>query len=577
MDIIDIIIAARRASVNADAEIAEAMTAIAPGYSPESTYTVGEYCTFENALYRCAVPITAPEDFNPAHWSDPQSVAALLEHLETLVEMPRFGVRGVGHSNATLTRLWTSVGMVAEPATDTVEGFSDFDHYAPFNRRKCVGAWSAGAGKAVFTVNAYEGDADYAEDGSMGDYVAVEVKPFYYIEDGDIIGVSEHPFPGWKIHPVCIDLDGNVRPNTYIPVYALALKNGHAVSLPGYDNECGAYKALWDAAATYDNAQAADYAILEPSAVDHYEWLLMTIEYATQNMQLFIKGASDMRVNNADKIVYVPAANKVVIGGTGSNFVVGQTILINDNTGATVPPVNFNRITALQKCTDQGVPSSSGAYWLITYDGADRSESITVDTTCVASRAWVNGATAGFAPGVNGVLGHTGSPVNLTNGKYPMRYRWRENVYSNQFMTSIDLAAVRVEESADVYRLDWYYLADPRKMTRTNYGLSDLTPDKGWVKLDVVTPSSSYVNGYIKALGCDERYPHVPVPVLTKQGSATTFYCDYAYLVLSYEVRAVRRRGYLSDGSIDGPRYFNAYFAPSSGSWYFGGGLYMIQ
>ena len=558
------------------------LSTIAPAYSSSSTYHVGDFCNFNGKLYRCNTEITTGEVFNSFHW-DEHSIDYYLSRADELISKPRFGVKGVGGSSATLTRLWDAVGKTATPSTDTVQGSSDFDNYAPFNRRKCVGNWTAENGKARFNVQAYYGDADYAEDGTMGDYVAVEIKPFYYYDDGDIIGVSEQEFPGWKIHPVCIDLDGNVRAYTYIPVYALAQKSSKAVSLPGYQNQRGGYKDLWDYAATYDNSAVSDYAILEPSAVDHYEWLLMTIEFATQNMQGIMNGAVSMRYNTNDVIVATPAANKIVIGSGGSGFVVGQTICINTGHDTSVDISLYNCITAIAKCDADGTLNDSGSYYLITYDGTDRTSSITVDSWKVGSRPWITGATAGYAESVNAVLGHTGSPVSNSNGIYPMRYRWRENVYGNQNMTAMDLANVRVEDGTvdeeTIYHLDWYHLVDPRKMsTHVNFELSTLQdPTKGWVRLGAETPSSSYVNGYVKELGFDAQYPHVKVPVLTNGGGSGTYYCDYASLVNSNVVRAVRRRGYVSYGALAGPRFFYASNGVSNASWPYGGGLFFIQ
>jgi len=494
----------------------------------------------------------------------------------------RFGVSGVGGSSRTLTRLYDAVGMTATPSTDLVAGSSDFDNYAPFNRKKCVGTWTvpSGSSKAWFTVNAYYGDADYAEDGTMGDYVAVEVDPFYYYDKDGILAVSTYPMPGYKIHPVCLDYDGNIRAHSYIPCYALAQDaNGKAVSLPGYQNQRGGYKDLRDYAKTYADADAKAYAMIEPSAVWHYEWMLQTIEFATQDMQTVMYGAASMRYSD-DKIVAVPGANKIVVGSAGSNFVVGQTIYIGSSYSSSVDVrTSYNCITAIEKCTSDGTPSSSGTYYLLTYDGTDRSSSIVVNTWAVASRPWITGATAGYAPGVNAILGHTGCPVHLTNGKYPMRYRWRENVYGNQNMTALDLADVRVSEGNDVYHLEWYFLADPRKyMSYGNYDKTVLTDtSKGWVKLGATTPAASYVNGYIKELGADPDYPFVKVPVLTTDGSASTYYCDYAYLVYSNEVRAVRRGGYVNNGAYAGPCFFSANDNVSSAVWYYGAALYFLQ
>ena len=95
----------------------------------------------------------------------------------------KFGVSGVGGSSPTLTRLWDAAGLTVTPGTDQAAGASGFDNYAPFNRRKCVGSWTVENGKAVFTPQAYYGDADYTEDGTMGDYVAVDQPPVYWYED----------------------------------------------------------------------------------------------------------------------------------------------------------------------------------------------------------------------------------------------------------------------------------------------------------------------------------------------------------------------------------------------------------
>ena len=526
---------------------------------------------FGQVVHVTAQPFTEQEKFIAR-----QNIGAISANE---VEHKRFGVSGVGQSSPTLTRLYDAVGMTATPSTDVTEGSSDFDKYAPFNRKKCVGNWTAGTNKAVFNVQAYEGDADYAEDGSMGDYVAVEVEPFYYYDQDGILAVSTYQWPGYKIHPVCVDYDGNIRAKTYLPVYALAQDaNGKAVSLPGFYNQRGGYNDLRNYAKTYANTEVASYAMIEPSAVWHYEWLLMTIEFATTNMQTIMYGAASMRYAD-DKIVAVPGANMIVVGSVGSNFVVGQTIYMGASYGASVNVrTDYNRITAIDKCDADGTLNPSGSYYRFTYDGTNRSSSIVVNTWAVSTRPWCTGATTGFAPGVNAVKGHTGSPVNNTNGKYPMRYRWRENVYGNQNMTTLDLADLRVADG-ESFHLDWYFLADPRKyIPFGNYGKADIqNTAKGWVKLGVSTPVASYVNGYIKELGFDTTYPWVKVPILTSGGSASTYYSDYAYLVFSLEVRCVRRGGSVYHGGAAGPVFFYASDHVSYAAWPFGATLYMLQ
>ena len=506
-------------------------------------------------------------------------------------EYPKYGVSGVGGSSTTLTRLWDSVNKTATAGTDAAAGASDFDTLPPFNRKKCVGSWSVVNGKAVFTPQAYYGDADYAEDGTMGDYVAVEVPPVYWYEDKSTgtIGVSPGPHPGWQPHPVCMDKDGHVREKTYLPCYALAMKDGHAVSLPGYHNYFGNYKNNWDQARTYgDGTSFANLAIIEPSAVDHYEWLMQTIEFATGNMQGVMNGAVSMRYA-ADAITAAPAANKIVVtSAIGGNYVIGQSIYIGaghgDSPSAGVSA--YNCITNIQNCDADGTLNDSGTYRLITYDGTDRTSGITAGTTIVASRPWITGATQGYASGVSAVLGHTGSPVSNSSGKYPMVYRWRENVYGNQNMTCLDLMDVRVADGESDYKLQWYFHPELQckgaaayyPSTTSKPDLTDLTTAaNGWKLLGVETQKESYRDGYIKEESADDRWPHVRVPTLTTGGSATTYYCDYAHLVPSTVVRAVRRRGHLLNGASSGPRYVLAFYAPSFAHWSYGSGLFFVQ
>ena len=500
----------------------------------------------------------------------------------------KFGVSGVGGSSPTLTRLWDAAGLTVTPGTDQAAGASGFDNYAPFNRRKCVGSWTVENGKAVFTPQAYYGDADYTEDGTMGDYVAVDQPPVYWYEDKEngILGVSGNAASGFEPHPACVDAYGNVRAHTYLPCYALAQKDGHAVSLPGYHNFAGTYRGNWNAARSYGDGSAfANFAIIEPSAVDHLEWLLQTIEFATQDMNTVMMGAISMRYST-DVIVAAPAANKFVLTAAAGNvYVVGQAIAIGGAQWGGYELTKYRNIVSIEPCNEDGTPNASGTHRLITYDGADYSASITPGTTAIYSRPWITGATQGYAPNVPAVLGHTGSPVSNSDAKHPMLYRWRENVYGNQNMTCLDLMDVRVEVGTEEYKLQWYHNPELQTKGAAKYfpsadgkpDAADLVEANGWMLLGVETPKDSYVNGYIKEESADERWPHVRVPTLTKGASATTYSCDYATLVSSNVVRAVRRRGLLTDGRYAGPRYVTALYAPSTAYWTYGSGLFFVQ
>lgn len=573
---------------------------IAPNYSASTAYAIGDLVMYKGALYECTVKISG-EAWTPSHWvqktmkdflDEPAHYDARITSLEnrvTAIEdetgLLKFGVSGVGNSNATLTRIWDSIGMSATPGTDTIEAHSDFDHCSPFNRRKCVGEWHLVNGKAVFHVNAYYGDADYAEDGTMGDYVAVECPAAFYYEDTEqgILGVSGHHWDGWRAFDFMIDRDtGLPRPFTYIPCYALALKDGKAVSLPGYQNEIVCYKTARDKAKLYGDGSLAEYTMIEPSSVDWYEYVLMTVEFATQNMQTKMQGATAMRYNaSSDLIVAKPAANAVVVNAAcGNAMVVGQSIFINNGDASPSSPDVYSCIISKEKCNADGTPNASGSYWLISYDGADRSGSITIGTAMIVSRPWITGATQGYAHDVHAVNGHTGSPISNSNGYYPCLYRWRENPYGNMNMTCLDLFDKRVGTGDDDYYLEWYYLPDHTKYYPAGTSYPDAAaladPKNGFVKIGE-TPHNSYKDGYIKERAFSEHYPDVKFPSLTVGGGSSTYFSDYAYLVSSSEVRAVRRRGSVSFGAYAGPCYVIAYTHVSAASWHFGAALFMLQ
>ena len=182
--------------------------------------------------------------------------------IENAEGLHKYGVSGIGQSASALTRIWDSVGMTAQVGTDGDNSnvINNFDDVKPFNRRKCVGTWELINGRPVFEVEAYLGDDDYTEDGTKGDYVAVECpKAYYYLKNGTL-GISAHQWDSdWKPFDIfCHDHDPHqVMDYVYLPAYALAVKNGHAVSLPNLPNEQGHYQGLTNSARTYNGAVGA--------------------------------------------------------------------------------------------------------------------------------------------------------------------------------------------------------------------------------------------------------------------------------------------------------------------------------
>lgn len=51
-------------------DIDDVKAMISDAYDNTATYAVGDYCIYNDTLYRCTTAISTPEDFNPAHWTE---------------------------------------------------------------------------------------------------------------------------------------------------------------------------------------------------------------------------------------------------------------------------------------------------------------------------------------------------------------------------------------------------------------------------------------------------------------------------------------------------------------------------
>ena len=509
-------------------------------------------------------------------------VSAKVSAIEEAEGLHKYGVSGIGQSASALTRIWDSVGMTAQVGTDGDNSnvVNNFDDVTPFNRRKCVGHWEIRNGGAHFVVEAYYGEEGYAEDGSKGDYVAVECpRAYYYLKDG-ILGVSAHHYQGWRPFDIfCRNHDEeDTFEYAYLPAYALAVDaDGHAVSLPGLDNAQGNYAQLLNMARTYKGGALGGFAVIQPAAVNFYEWALFTVEFAQQNGQAVMQGCTSLRHSNDDRVTFVDATHLLT-----SNYfaarVAGQYISVIaadidiNNSGY----LATHKVTAVTRCDAAGNASASGTHQLLTVEDLDRNY-YEYDTTGateyrIAARPYRTGC-------CDGVSTPSGSPVSNNDAYHPMRYRWRENVYGNQYKTSVDLFNKRIGTGDDDYYLEHYYLHDPANYVPANTNKPDAADLQTAVftKLDVETPHSKYINGYVKSKVYSTEYPDIWIPDETTGGSASTFYADYANLVNSSAVRSVRFGGYWAYGSYDGFSFFAGYYGPAYGSAYSGGDLCFIQ
>ena len=509
--------------------------------------------------------------------ADSTTVTALTNRVTAIEDaegLHKFGVSGIGQKASALTRVWDSVGMTAQVGTDGDNSgvVNSFDNVTPFNRRKCVGTWELIEGRAVFRVEAYLGDEDYAEDGTKGDYVAVECpKAYYYFKNGTL-GISAHQWDSdWRPFDIfCHDHDPHQAMDyVYLPAYALAVKNGHAVSLPGLPNEQGHYQGLLTAARTYDGAVGAKATLL-PAAVYFYEWAMFTVEFATQDAQSIMYGASALRSANSDAANFLDSTHVLV--SYNAARVAGEYVAITTSTThTTVDYKPTHKILSVTRCDSSGNASPNGSYQNLEVEdlGAGYFNYDTVTTYYIAARPYYTGS-------CNDVSTPSGSPVSNSAGYYPMKYRHRENVWGNQYHTSGDLFARRIQSGNDYY-LKWYYLLDMTAYTPGSTSKPDATDIDTFHELGVQTAVANYADGYIKSKKYDDEFPDIWIPFETSGASASTYFCDYAYLVGSHAARSARFGGNWIFGAFYGPSFVAAYYSPSYASAYYGGDLCFAQ
>ena len=505
--------------------------------------------------------------------ADLTNLTARVDNIEEAEGLHRYGVSGIGQSASALTRLWDAVGMTAQVGTDGDNSsvINNFDDVTPFNRRKCVGKWHLENGKAVFHVHAYYGDENYAEDGTMGDYVAIECpRAYYYLKDG-VLGVSAHHYRGWRPFDIfCRNHDPeDTFEYYYMPAYALAEKDGHAVVLPNLDNMQGSYASLVASARTYDG-DVNTKAIIQPAAFNFYEWALYTVEFATQNCQSIMQGCSALRHSNDDHVT-LRSDGKWLLNNYQAARVVGEYVSIqptdvdqNDYTYYA-----SHRITSIIRCDENGNASSSGTHQLV------ETEDLGVGRTYEVGSEYIFAARPYRTGACNGVSTPSGSPVSNTNGYYPCKYRWHENPFGNQFKTVCDLFNMRVGTGNDDYSLEWYYAPDPT-VINDNPSQAMLEGDD-FELLDVTTEHDNYVNGYIRSKKYSAERPDIWIPHVTTGAGGTSHFCDYAYLVSSPAVRSVRFGGYWTYGAAVGFSNCYAASALSSAAAYFGADLFILQ
>ena len=80
----------------------------------------------------------------------------------------------------------------------------------------------------------------------------------------------------------------------------------------------------------------------------------------------------------------------------------------------------------------------------------------------------------------------------------------------------------------------------------------------------------------LRRIAMEQRISAYYCSPVTTGASSATYYSDYAYIVNTPIIRAVRFGGHVLNGSRWGPLLL-VFYAPSYAPWAYGGGLYFLQ
>ncbi len=431
----------------------------------------------------------------------------------------KYGVcRDIPSHSPVLERVGDAKGLVAETALGNNAVRNDFDSIYPWcDIKRCTLADDG-------TVTSYEGDPDFATDGSKGQ-VMVEIPVYWKAHYLNESGTKEYTYISrekadsrYFIPKRFIDKNGNVLNKIYIAAYAVTIDaDGKAESRTGTE---GPVIRDLETMKAYCEARGDGW---HPYGIWDYEVIkdLFTVEFATLDTQSIMLGVQESSYTES-VLCYSSAEmwsrdDTTGLTETVTSFVeecdepslcIGQEVCINaaDTASATGAFDSIDENTAIVRRVITGIEKIN-LQWT-----GDEGE--TYDTPgCLYNfeglPVKVYGEfTVKSSFSRNGLTDFINTPTGELCGqdfKRPFKYRHMENIYCGQ---QSFLFGVLVKGG------EYYVCENPEE-----YGKTVMDTYK---KLSYSRPEAS---GYIMEMGCDTMYPYVCLPEKIG-GTSDTDFCD---------------------------------------------------
>lgn len=393
--------------------------------------------------------------------------------------------------NPKLTRVGAAVGLVAGIGSDTDGNVvNDFDSIYPWcDIKRCTLA-------ANGTVTSYKGDANYIEDGSIGD-VMVEIPKFYIkrvVEKstGFVYRyICKEKLNGYHTPQAFLDANGNEIDKIYIAAYSVIDEQDEKL--------CSCAGALYDYIRYMKfselleelNTKGSNWFSLDVAAMEVLQTLFM-VEFATLNSRsVFDMSNYAVTDYKVDSSCVGNTTNTITVTGNFENrFVVGRSMVlvyIGANGSQTRVITNVEQGDNVTHVTFNGDP------FLIT------------EKTTFYEESPASGC-------CNEVITSSGYLSGYPKGGRPWGWRGIEMLWG---LDTVHIGGVVSKGKA------LYVTTDANADLSSIKSQDDLDADERLHKLSYSLPD----NGYISELGFDQNYPWAAFPISTAATSQDGF-CD---------------------------------------------------
>lgn len=459
----------------------------------------------------------------------------------------------ITESNPICTRIADAEGLkndfVVGSTYQLNNGVNDFDNIFPWCDIKLCNLSFDNNGNKIIT---YQGESGFSLDGTNGN-VMVEIPKFYSMRErignNEIWAITGEPKSGFKVEPAFL-VDGKEIDFVYVSAYNSSnLKNGNAFSYTNSLPTSGKTQSTYISNFSNVGLQSYDLSIFMLMQK------LMTIEFATRNIQNYLGGITYLLYNytgSTENLIKDKGTNYVVITKTkdrANYFYVGERVLVGGSEGS------FNNARYITN-----IESLANNQLKITYDGEDLSGSLTVDTDGLYGCPQKNGLCDNLTYHTGRTNFSSGSMASYVN---PFRYRYIENVWGNVWEKITGLK---------IKNLNYYYSFIP------NYN-EPITNNSEWKTVNYVAPLQPSLGetnkGWIVKNGYDNNNRLISLPTVvgaTNDGGNNKYFSDCFYSkneTASTEYIACVGAGW--DHSIHGGLFtLRGYLTANDNAWLYG-------